>query len=231
MQEQCLANTRWHATEHIVDVALRRIAAGAASAFRARGCFHLVLAGGHTPQALYQRMAELQTDWSAWHIWFGDERCLPVTDTERNSHMVNTAWLGDSAIPAQQIHPIRAELGAAAAAADYLVQLRGVGRFDLVLLGLGEDGHTASLFPGQGYADTDAAVVAVSGAPKPPAERVSLSAQRLSDAATVLFLVAGIAKRDAVAAWQRGAAIPAAAICPPAGVDVLIEPVCLGAGI
>ena len=227
MEKGCLARTRWHVTARIVDVALPWIAASATAALRERGCFHLVLAGGNTPLALYQRMAELQTDWSAWHIWFGDERCLPVTDAERNSQMVNTAWLSDSAIPKQQIHLIRAELGAPAAAADYLMQLRGVARFDLVLLGLGEDGHTASLFPGHGYEDALADVVAVSNAPKPPADRVSLTARRLSDAATVLFLIAGVAKRDAVAAWQHGAAIPAATICPEVGVDVLIEPVCM----
>ncbi|MHB1677077.1 MAG: 6-phosphogluconolactonase [Sulfuriferula sp.] len=229
MIKGCLSRTRWHVTDNIVEAALRWIAQAAAQAVHERGCFHLVLAGGNTPRALYERMSELQTDWSNWHIWFGDERCLPVNDEARNSRMACLAWLGESAIPVAQIHVIRAELGGAAAVADYLAQLDGVGSFDVVLLGLGEDGHTASLFPGQISDETVADVLAVSHAPKPPAERVSLSARRLSDAARVLFLVSGVGKRDAVAAWQSGASIPAASICPAAGVDVLIEPVCIAA--
>ncbi len=226
MIEGCLTRTRWHVTDNIAEAALSRIASAAAQALRERGCFHLVLAGGGTPRALYERMPELQTDWSRWHIWFGDERCLPVDDAERNSLMAYQAWLHDSAIPAAQIHLMHAEWGGKSAAADYLDQLRGVGRFDMVLLGLGEDGHTASLFPGQTSEDA-ADVLAVSQAPKPPPERVSLSARRLSDASMVLFLVAGAGKRDAVAAWRRGAPIPAASICPAAGVDVLVAPECM----
>ena len=227
MELGCLAKTRWHITTDIVTAALRWISASAALALHERGCFHLVLAGGNTPRDLYRRLQELQTDWSGWHIWFGDERCLPAADPARNSEMVNLAWLRQSAIPSRQIHVIPAELGAELAAADYLLQLRGLGKFDLVLLGLGEDGHTASLFPGVADALAVADVIAVRNAPKPPPDRVSMSARRLSDSTAVLFLVAGIAKREAVSAWQSGAAIPAAAICPEAGVDVLIEPVCM----
>lgn len=227
MENGCLVSTRWHVTDRIVDEALDLVAQFARHALRERGAFHLVLAGGTTPRALYRRLAVLQTDWSGWHIWFGDERCLPPADEERNSRMAYTAWLQDSPIPDDQIHVMHAELGAEAAAVEYAGQLRGMGEFDLVLLGLGEDGHTASLFPGQGseFAITD--VVAVKNAPKPPADRVSLSARRLSNAKHVLFLVAGAGKRDAVSAWRRGEQIPAAAICSPAGVDVLVEAVCM----
>lgn len=107
--------------------------------------------------------------------------------------------------------------------------LAGASDFDLVLLGLGADGHTASLFPGMPWGDADDApdVVAVHEAPKPPAKRVSLSVRRLSRSRRALFLVAGAGKRAAVAAWRSGHAIPAAAIHPNGGVDVLIEKVCL----
>jgi 6-phosphogluconolactonase len=100
-----------------------------------------------------------------------------------------------------------------------------VAEFDLVLLGLGEDGHTASLFPGHDWGVRSDApdVIAVFDAPKPPPQRVSLSAARLSRAREVLFLVEGIAKRDAVARWRMGANIPARSIRPRAGVDVLVE--------
>lgn len=227
MLTQCLQRTRWHVTDNMVEAALRWIAQAAAQAIRERGRFHLVLAGGNTPRTLYERMAELDADWSNWNIWFGDERCLPVDDKERNSRMAYRAWLDESAIPPGQIHVIHAESGGEAAVEDYLRQLQGAGRFDLVLLGLGEDGHTASLFPGQMSESEAADVMAVGLAPKPPADRVSLSARRLSDTATVVFLVNGKNKREAVQAWQNGAAIPAAYICPEAGVDVLIAPECL----
>ncbi|MHB1655155.1 MAG: 6-phosphogluconolactonase [Burkholderiales bacterium] len=227
MLTRCLQRTRWHVTDNMVEAALRWIAQAAAQAIRERGCFHLVLSGGATPRALYERMAGLDADWPNWHIWFGDERCLPAGDEDRNSRMAGKAWLDKSVIPSGQIHVIHAESGSEAAVEDYLRQLQGTGRFDLVLLGLGEDGHTASLFPGQMSESETADVVAVRLAPKPPADRVSLSAQRLSDTGTVLFLVSGKSKREAVQAWQNGAAIPAAYICPQAGVDVLIAPECL----
>ncbi len=98
-----------------------------------------------------------------------------------------------------------------------------------MLLGLGEDGHTASLFPMHdwGAAPDSPDVLAVFDAPKPPPQRVSLSAARLSRAREVLFLVAGESKRDAVKRWRAGEQLPAAAIQPAAGVDVLVESVLL----
>ncbi|BBP04097.1 6-phosphogluconolactonase [Sulfuriferula plumbiphila] len=224
--------TRWHfvnAVEQLVEAALNRIRAAAGEALRTRSAFHLVLAGGTTPRALYARMAGLDTDWRGWHVWFGDERCLPADHPERNSRMAQDAWLAGSAIPAAQIHPIPAELGASGAAHAYANTLHDVGEFDLVLLGLGEDGHTASLFPGHdwGTCPDSPDVLAVTDAPKPPPERVSLSARRLSRARAVLFLVSGAGKCDAVAAWRRGEPIPAAAIHPLAGVDVLAERICV----
>ena len=121
---------------------------------------------------------------------------------------------------------IPAELGAERAAAAYAAELRGVGDFDFVLLGLGEDGHTASLFPGHDWGDAPDApdVLAVHGAPKPPPERVSLSAARFGRAREVWFLVAGADKRAALARWRAGDAIPAGAIRPAAGVDVWVSP-------
>jgi 6-phosphogluconolactonase len=118
-------------------------------------------------------------------------------------------------------------LGAERAAVLYTSTLRAVsGRdFDLVLLGLGEDGHTASLFPGHewGTQPGSSDALAVFDAPKPPPERVSLSAARLSRARQMIFLVTGESKREAVSAWRSGKDIPAASITPPGGVDVLIE--------
>jgi len=219
---------RWHILadpDALEQAATARILQAAQQAIARAGTFHLVLAGGNTPRRIYRELSRKATDWSRWHVWFGDERCLPPADPERNSRMASDAWLDQVPIPPGQIHPIPAELGAVAAANAYAATLAGLGDFDLVLLGLGEDGHTASLFPGHDWgADADAPdVLAVFDAPKPPPERVSLSARRLAAAREVIFLVSGTGKQAAVANWQAGAVLPAAAIVPASGVDVLLD--------
>ena len=186
----------------------------AAAAIAARGVFHLVLAGGSTPLALYRTLAGRNAGDARWHLWYGDERCLPADHPERNSVMVEAAWLAASPVPSENRRPIPAERGAAAAAAQYAERLAGVPEFDLVLLGVGEDGHTASLFPGHdwGTAMGSPDVLAVHDAPKPPPERVSLSASRLSRSARVWFVVTGAGKRDALLRWKSGQQLPVAAI-------------------
>lgn len=226
-----MESPRWHVctTEaEVRDKAVDWIAAAAAEAVAAREAFRIVFAGGATPRGVYESLRGLATDWSAWQVWFGDERCLPVDDPCRNSRMAQEALLGWVPIPARQIHVIRGELGAESAALDYRASLSGMPEFDLVLLGLGDDGHTASLFPGAGWGEGRDApdTLAVHAAPKPPAGRVSLSARRLSDTRCALFLVAGAAKRAAVSAWRAGCDLPAAAIRPRRGVDVMAERIC-----
>ncbi len=201
------------------------ILASAAQAIQERGQFHFVLAGGNTPRDIYRGLRPAQVEWSKWHIYFGDERCLPPGDPARNSRMATAAWLDCVPIPASHLHPIPGELGALQAARIYAGILQPVGDFDLVLLGLGEDGHTASLFPGHEWGQKPGSpdTLAVFNAPKPPPERVSLSAARLSRARQVLFLVSGKSKHSAVAKWRSDDDIPARAIMPAAGVDVLVE--------
>ena len=182
----------------------------AKDAIRTRGAFHLVLAGGRTPQALYRELAKRHAGDAHWHIWYGDERCLPVDDPARNSQMAEMAWLGDSAIPVRQRRAIPAEFSAMTAAAQYSDWLAGVATFDLSLLGMGEDGHTASLFPGQCWEGGD--VIAVHDAPKPPAERVSLSATRLSRSRRVWFIVTGADKQEAVARWNSNEPLPVTSV-------------------
>lgn len=219
---------RWQVFPDVTSVqavARERIAAAASEAILARGAFHLVLAGGSTPRGLYASLRDLETDWKAWHIYFGDERVLPADDPERNSRMAHEAWLDQVPIPREQIHPIATEQGLDSSVRAYQTVMSRVDYFDLVLLGLGEDGHTASLFPGQYWGEGDSApdVLAVRDAPKPPPKRVSLSAHRLSRSRQVLFLVTGVGKRDAVSRWRREARIPALAIDPSSGVDVLLD--------
>jgi 6-phosphogluconolactonase len=222
--EQC----RWRPVADLSElhnVALGEILACAATAIRKRGQFHLVLAGGDTPRAIYKQLRATQTDWSAWHIYFGDERCLPPADPRRNSVMAGEAWLDYVEIPPDQLYTIPGELGADLAACEYAQTLNTVGTFDLTLLGLGEDGHTASLFPGHdwGTEPDSPDALAVLDAPKPPPQRVSLSATRLSRSRQIMFLVSGESKRGAVAQWRAGKNIPARAITAEMGVDVLVE--------
>jgi 6-phosphogluconolactonase len=183
-------------------------------ALATRGAFDLVLAGGNTPRALYRALAESAAGNPHWQIWYGDERCLPAADRGRNNVMAETAWLAGSGIPADNWHTIPAELGADAATSAYADLLKGVGEFDLVLLGVGEDGHTSSLFPGAdwGAAADSPDVLPIYGAPKPPPQRVSLSAARLSRSGKVWFLATGASKRAAVQQWRSGQPLPVSAI-------------------
>ena len=219
---------RWHAVANahaLRQQALTMILARAARAIRERGQFHVVLAGGNTPRDVYRQLRSAQTDWRAWHVYFGDERCVPPDDLARNSRMAAEAWLNHVAIPASQIHRIPGELGAVPACQRYAEILEDLGDFDLVLLGLGDDGHTASLFPGHEWGAVPGSpdTLAVFAAPKPPPERVSLSAARLGRTRQALFLVSGESKRWAVSEWLADKDIPAASIRPSAGVEVLVE--------
>ncbi|MHB1237129.1 MAG: 6-phosphogluconolactonase [Gallionella sp.] len=218
---------RWHEFDNRISFeqsAINIILESAEQAIVARGLFRIVLAGGNTPRNIYRTLCSANAKWSAWHIYFGDERCLPAGHPERNSSMARAEWLDHVAIPLRQIHMIPGELGPDKAALNYGLELAGMDKFDLVLLGLGEDGHTASLFPGGAWEHQSplAAVIPVHDAPKPPAQRVSLSPERLGQASRVVYLVNGMGKREAVMDWRAGVAIPASKIRPPAGVDVFL---------
>ena len=218
---------RWQAlrdTKALQAAAASRVVVAAAAAIAARGRFNLVLSGGNTPRGMYQRLCDADTDWQRWHIYLGDERCAPPDDAQRNSAMATDSWLAHVPVPAAQRYWIPAELGPDAGAARYAETLRDIGSFDLVLLGLGEDGHVASLFPGSdwGAVETAPAALAVQDAPKPPPQRVSLSAARLNESRAVLFLIDGDSKRAALERWRAGEDLPVAAIRPGAGIDVLL---------
>ena len=219
---------RWHCCKDVAalaDAVVERIVLLADEAIAARRRFAIVLAGGSTPRSIYRQLSEQPASWQHWEVFFGDERCYPPGHAERNDTMADAAWLSRVSIPAEQVHRIPAELGPAAAAQRYAATLALIDTFDLVLLGLGEDGHTASLFPGMqlGGSATQPAVLAVEDAPKPPAQRVSLSAQRLSTTRALFFIATGMSKQQALAQLARGASIPASQIQPAAGVDVYTD--------
>jgi 6-phosphogluconolactonase len=200
--------------DELVPALADALCAEAAAAIAARGEFHLVLAGGSTPLALYRALGERQAGDANWHVWYGDERCLPADHPERNNVKTDVAWLSASRIPPENRRPIPAEQGLQEAAALYANWLADVPDFDVVLLGMGEDGHTASLFPGHEWGDAPDSpdVLAVHGAPKPPPERVSLSAARLNRSQRVWFVITGSGKRHALRRWAWHEALPVAAV-------------------
>ena len=216
------SNTRWHnfvSQDAINEAAVARILTAANEAISKHGSFLIVLAGGSTPKSVYQLLSQQHANWANWHVYHNDDRCLPADHIERNSKMARDVWLNHVAIPQSQIHDIPTELGNVEAAKAYAKTLDDVRAFDLVILGLGEDGHTASLFPNQAV-DNSADAVPVFNAPKPPAERVTMSQNRLNRTHEVIFLVTGAGKQEAVNNWRKGVKIPATLIAPENGVDV-----------
>jgi len=190
----------------------QRIAELAAQAIAARGVFHVALAGGETPRLCYQKLRGFAIDWKHVHIYFGDERCLPSGDAGRNDSMVRETLLDHIIIPPANVHAISAELGAREAAACYASLLGKVVPLDLILLGMGEDGHTASLFPDNPATGSAEAVVPVFDAPKPPAERVTLGMNTLNSARQKIFIVAGTGKHIALERILLGITLPAARV-------------------
>ncbi len=192
---------------------------------------HIVVTGGRSGiggiAALSQEPLLAAVDFSRVHIWWGDERFLPADHPDRNDVQAKIAMAGAVAIPPTHLHPMPVAeegLGVARAARDYADELAawsasddGLPAFDLVLLGIGPDGHVASLFPYHpAVSPGGPAVVGVREAPKPPAERISLSASALSSARQVWLLAAGFEKVDAVrAAWLAGPDLEA---CPASAV-------------
>ncbi len=185
--------------------------ASAEAAQSARGAFHVALAGGSTPRRLYQRLAgpdfRERVNWAGVHIWFGDERAVPPDAPESNYRMAREALLDHVPIPPNQVHPMQttglplpeaAQRYAQALAQAVPADAGGQPLLDLVLLGLGEDGHTASLFPGTDILDERRRQVAAVHVPRLDAWRLSLTYAALDSAREALFLVAGAGKADIV---------------------------------
>jgi len=216
---------QWHnfeTSDLVADAVYQQILDSAEKAIADHGQFKLVLAGGSTPEKVYHLLAKANANWSRWFIYYGDERCLAIDHAERNSLMAKKAFLSKVAIPKEQIFTIPAELGPELASQRYQQVVAKALPFDMVLLGMGEDGHTASLFPGHHH-NIDELVHAVYNSPKPPPERVSISAKGLSDSAQVIFLITGKNKQEAVKSWRLGEDLPVADIIPKSAVDIYID--------
>jgi 6-phosphogluconolactonase len=201
--------------EAAAERAAQEIARALTEAIELRGTAHLALAGGNTPRRAYELLADLLPDWSAVELWYGDERCVGPDDPESNHRLVVESLLAGIEGAQPREHRIRGELGPEAAAATYAEELRArvppaeapdaspeLPALDVALLGIGEDGHTASLFPGHPEVldESGALCLPVHDAPKPPPSRVTLSLPVLRAAHRCLLLATGAAKADALAA-------------------------------
>ncbi|HEX6488497.1 MAG TPA: 6-phosphogluconolactonase [Candidatus Dormibacteraeota bacterium] len=162
----------------------------------------LVLAGGGTPRRCYELLDADSLPWGRVTVLFGDERCVPPDDEESNFRMAREALL-DRVRPLS-VHRMPGELVPEEGAELYARIVEPLRPLDLVLLGMGPDGHTASLFPGHQGLHAAGSAIAVHDSPKPPPDRVSLTLEVLQEARQVLMLVAGAGKRDAVARARRG---------------------------
>jgi 6-phosphogluconolactonase len=162
----------------------------------------LVLAGGSTPKRAYQLLVDRPLEWGRVTILFGDERCVPPDHPDSNYFLAKQELL-DRVYPAT-VHRMPAELGPETGATLYDPVVRALSPLDLVLLGMGPDGHTASLFPGLPGLEAQGYAMGVRNSPKPPPERVSLTLKALREARRVVFLVTGADKADAVVLARDG---------------------------
>lgn len=208
--------------EDVFDAARAEFVARAESALASRGRFDVSFAGGRTPESVYKSLVSAPIDWSRVHVWFGDERCVPPVHADSNFKMANEALLARIAIPAANVHRVRAELAPERAAEEYELELRRAlslapgawPRFDLALLGMGPDGHTASLFPGTTALDERARSCVSTWVEKFKAFRVTLTFPVFDHAACVLFLACGADKAPMLA---RATAARISAETPPSG--------------
>jgi 6-phosphogluconolactonase len=202
------------------------VAAAAASEIASTiddGARTLVLAGGTTPRRCYELLSHLEVEWGRVTVLFGDERCVRPDHPESNYRMAREALL-DRVAPAT-VHRMPAELGPDEAAGLYSHVVAALAPLDIVVLGVGEDGHTASLFPGHPAVEAKGWAIGIRDSPKPPPQRVTLTMSTLRGARRVIVLATGAGKADAVAKAKRGE-VPSGMI---AGAKWLIDREAAGA--
>jgi 6-phosphogluconolactonase len=208
--------------EALSRAAVELVVEAAAKSIARDGRFSLALSGGKTPRRLYELLNGAPMDWRKTHLFWGDERCVPRTDPASNYGMAAKALLSGVSVPPQNVHAMPVEIGSPTMAASAYEQelrsyFRGLPTFDLILLGMGPDGHTASLLPGSLALDEKQRwVVAVDGkGGNPPVPRLSLTFPAINSARQALFLVTGKDKAPVVDAIMKGSAVcPAARVAP-----------------
>ena len=222
--------SRFETTEALYDHAAGLFVRIGAGAIEARGRFLVALSGGQTPRPLYERLGSpaYSLDWQKVGVFWADERSVPPTDPRSNYRAAREVLLDRVSVPPDQIHRVEGELDPLAAADAYEVELHRVfgadGRLDLILLGIGADGHTASLFPRhQALTETERWVVPVHTSAEPP-WRVTMTLPLINNARHVLFLATGTEKAAAVRDVVDGKPLPASLVRPADGtVAFLID--------
>ena len=217
-------------SEALSRAAAELFTAEARQAVQTRGRFMVALAGGSTPRRTYELLAREpfreMVPWQQMHIFWGDERCVPADDQRNNALMARKALLDHVPVPPGQVHPMACNRSPLEAAAEYEALLRGffpngLPRFDLVLLGLGENGHTASLFPGTPVLEEQQRWVAEVYLAEEGLHRLTLTAGAINQAALVIFLVSGSGKapmlREVLEEARNPRSIPARLIKPVDG--------------
>lgn len=215
--------------QDVADLVATWIAARAQRAVSNHGRFAIALSGGSTPRLLNATLTSAawqgRIDWASWEVYFGDERACPPDDPSSNYHLAETTLLSRVAIDPRRVHRMPAERpDLDAAAAEYSDLLAsslpagpaGAPRLDVILLGLGENGHTASLFPGTPALEVTDRWATRGLADYQPFDRITLTYPTINAAAAVGFMVTGAAKREALAATARGT-VPAAHVRPVDG--------------
>jgi 6-phosphogluconolactonase len=232
-------------TAALAEAAAAAILQTAQAAVKAHGRFTVALAGGATPASTYARLAQkpfvTAMPWDKTWIFFGDERMVAPDHPESNFRMADERLLAKAPLTADHVFRMRGESeDSEGAASDYAKALAeicterrgGVPRLDLVLLGVGVDGHTASLFPRHAAVDErEALVVEIHDSPKPPPDRLTFTLPVLNAARAVLFMVQGAGKRDALArALRRDPALPASRVQPVDGeLQFIVDKAAFGA--
>lgn len=200
------------------------------AAIKERGSFHVMLSGGETPRQLYELLAQninnYDLPWGQVHVYWGDERCVPPEHLLSNQQMTRQALLNHVNIPEKNIHPIVYDVSPEHTAKQYEKHLRSLfdnvePQFDLILLGLGDDGHTASLFPSTAVLHVEDKWVSPVHLPEQDVDRITLTFPILNKAKNIAFLVTGGKKASAVKAvleaGSNGIILPASLIKPVAG--------------
>lgn len=209
---------------NFLEAAVSLIQRDAAAAISARGQFILALSGGNTPRPVYEALAKSDQQWDKWIFTFGDERCVPPDDEQSNYRMAKLSLFDRAPIPADNILRIHAELEPAVAADKYEQVLRGytqkgdIFRHDLLLLGMGDDGHTASLFPGTDALKVTDRWVVSNFVPKFNTDRITMTYPVLDASRHVCFLVNSKGK-DAILeeVFSGKSSYPSAAVKPTDG--------------
>jgi 6-phosphogluconolactonase len=224
----------YESPEDLADAAAGEFGARAVEAIEERGRFAVALAGGSTPRATYEILARDYSgriDWSRVHVFFGDERTVPPDDEDSNYRMAREALLDH--VPVGSVHRMHGELPPDEAAAAYEQELRGffgpegLPGFDLILLGLGGDGHTASLFPETSALEAHDRLVVANPVLELDTTRITLTVPVINAARAVYFLVAGEGKAEAVAEILEGdpdpREYPAALVQPQGGPTWMLD--------